>query len=162
VRSEITRIIDELEREHAGDPWHGSPLRQILEGVDHRQAAHRPLPGAHTIWELVLHMIAWKNEVRRRIEGAPAGAPLEGDWPTAPNATADAWRETLAALEASHRSLVSSAASLPEDKLFQPTSDPRDRESGAGVDHYVLLHGIVQHDVYHAGQIAVLKKAGTI
>jgi hypothetical protein len=51
-------------------------------------------------------------------------------------------------------------ASLPEDKLFQATNDPRDRESGAGVDHYVLLHGIVQHDVYHAGQIGILKKAG--
>ena len=159
MRAEIARIVDELEREHAGDPWHGSPLRQILEGADHRQAAHRPLPGAHTIWELVLHMISWKNEVRRRIEGAPAGAPLEGDWPAAPNATAEAWRDAIAALEASHRSLVSSVSSLPEDKLFQPTNDPRDRESGAGVDHYVLLHGIVQHDVYHAGQIALLKKA---
>jgi uncharacterized damage-inducible protein DinB len=162
VRAEIARIIDELEREHAGDPWHGSPLRQILEGIDHRQAAHRPLPGAHTIWELVLHMISWKNEVRRRIEGAPAGEPLEGDWPKPPTATADAWRDTLAALEASHRSLVSSVSSLPEDKLFQPTNDPRERETGLGVDHYVLLHGMVQHDVYHAGQIALLKKAGTI
>ena len=159
MRAEIARIVDELEREHAGDPWHGSPLRQILEGLDHRQAAHRPLPGAHTIWELVLHMISWKNEVRRRIEGAPAGAPLEGDWPVAPNATAEAWRDARAVLEASHRSLVSSVSSLPEDRLFQPTNDPRDRESGAGVDHYVLLHGIVQHDVYHAGQIALLKKA---
>ena len=160
MRAEIARIIDELEREHSGDAWHGSPLRQILEGVDYRQAAHRPLPGAHSIWALVLHMISWKNEVRRRIEGAPAGVPLEGDWPTPPNATAEAWRDTLAALEASHHSLVSSVASLPEDKLFQPTNDPRDRESGAGVDHYVLLHGMVQHDVYHSGQIALLKKAG--
>ena len=160
MRSEIARIIDELEREHEGDPWHGSPLRQILEGIDHRQAAHRPLPGAHTIWELVLHMISWKNEVRRRIEGAPAGEPLEGDWPKTPNPTAEAWRDTLAALESSHRSLVSSVSSLPEDTLFQPTNDPRERESGLGVDHYVLLHGMVQHDVYHAGQIALLKKAG--
>jgi uncharacterized damage-inducible protein DinB len=160
VHSEIARIVDELEREHAGDPWHGSPLRQILEGVDHRQASHRPLPGGHTIWELVLHMISWKNEVRRRIGGAPAATPLEGDWPKASNATAEAWRETLAALEASHRSLVSSVSSLPEDLLFKPTNDPRGRDSGAGVDHYVLLHGIVQHDVYHAGQIALLKKAG--
>jgi uncharacterized damage-inducible protein DinB len=162
VDSEIARIVDELEREHAGDPWHGSPLQQILEGIDHRQAATRPLPGAHTIWELVLHMISWKNEVRRRIGGAPAAVPLEGDWPTPPNATAQAWSDTLAALEASHRSLVSSVSSLPEEQLFKPTNDPRDRESGAGVDHYVLLHGIVQHDVYHAGQIALLKKAGMI
>ena len=62
MRSEIARIIDELEREHAGDPWHGSPLRQILEGVDERQAAHRPLPGAHTIWELVLHVTSFFHE----------------------------------------------------------------------------------------------------
>ena len=160
MHSEIARIVDELEREQAGDPWHGSPLRQILDGIDHQQAAHRPLPGAHTIWELVLHMISWKNEVRRRIAGAPAAVPLEGDWPAPPSATAQAWRDTLAALEASHRSLVASVSSLAEDKLFQPTNDPRDHESGAGVDHYVLLHGIVQHDVYHAGQIALLKKAG--
>ena len=160
MASEIARILDELEREHAGDPWHGSPVQQILEGIDHQRAADRPLPGAHTIWELVLHMISWKNEVGRRIGGAPAATPLEGDWPTPPRATPDAWRDTLAALEASHRSLVSAVAGLPEDKLFQPTNDPRDRESGAGVDHYVLLHGIVQHDVYHAGQIALLKKAG--
>ena len=160
MASEIVRIIDQLDREHAGDPWHGSPLRQILEGIDHREAAHRPLPDGHTIWELVLHMISWKNEVRRRIAGAPAATPLEGDWPTPPRATPESWQDTLAALEASHRSLVSSVASLPEDKLFQPTNDPRDRESGAGVDHYVLLHGIVQHDVYHAGQIGILKKAG--
>ena len=158
MSSEIARIVDELDREHAGDPWHGSPLRQVLEGIDHRQAAHRPLPGAHTIWELVLHMISWKNEVRRRVGGAPAAAPLEGDWPAPPDPTADAWRATLAALEASHRSLVSSVASLPEATLFEPTNDPRDPERGAGVDHYVLLHGIVQHDVYHAGQIALLKK----
>jgi uncharacterized damage-inducible protein DinB len=160
VGSEIARIIDQLEREHAGDPWHGSPLRQILEGIDHEQAAQRPLAGAHTIWELVLHMISWKNEVRRRIAGAPAAVPLEGDWPAPPGPSREAWRETLAALEASHRALVSAVAGLPEEKLFQPTHDPRDRESGAGVDHYVLLHGIVQHDVYHAGQIALLKKAG--
>jgi uncharacterized damage-inducible protein DinB len=159
VASEIARIIDQLDREHSGDPWHGSPLRQILEGIDHQQAAHRPLPAGHTIWELVLHMISWKNEVRRRIGGTPAATPLEGDWPNPPRTTPEAWRDTLAELEASHRSLVSSVASLPEDKLFQPTNDLRDRESGAGVNHYVLLHGIVQHDVYHAGQIALLKKA---
>jgi uncharacterized damage-inducible protein DinB len=159
--TEITRIVDELEREHGDDPWHGSPLRQILDGIDHQRAARRPLADTHTIWELVLHVISWKNEVRRRLGGAPAAVPLEGDWPEAGAATADRWRQAIEALEASHRALVAAVRSLPEDALFTPTNDPRDRESGAGVTHYVLLHGIVQHDVYHSGQIALLKKAAS-
>ena len=156
--SEIARIVDELEREHSGEPWHGSPLREILEGIDHQQAARKPIPGAHSIWELVLHIISWKNEVRRRAGGAPAAEPIEGDWPAPPAATAESWRATLDALDASHRALAAAITALPEDNLFAPTNDPRDRETGAGVSRYVLLHGIVQHDVYHAGQIALLKK----
>jgi len=156
--SEIDRIVLELEREHSGDAWHGSPLRQILDGIDYRQAALRPLGKAQTIWETVLHIISWKNEVRRRVGGAPAANPVEGDWPAPGPASAAAWQETLDALEASHRALVAAVGGLPEDALFTPTTDPRDRESGAGVSHYVLLHGIVQHDAYHAGQIALLKK----
>ena len=65
--SEIDRIIDQLEREHAGDPWHGSPLSAILDGITAGDAALKPLAGAHSIWELVLHMTAWKREVRRRL-----------------------------------------------------------------------------------------------
>ncbi len=60
--TEIARIIDELQREHDGDPWHGSPLQAILEGIDATRANARPIPGAHSVWELVLHMTAWKNE----------------------------------------------------------------------------------------------------
>ena len=156
--TEVARIVDQLEREHAGDPWHGSPLRQILDGIDHQRASRRPLAAGHTIWELVLHMTAWKNEVRRRIGGAPAAVPLEGDWPAPGPATAAAWREAVGALETAHRELVEAVSGMAEGTLFTPTNDPRDPESGAGVDHYVLLHGIVQHDVYHAGQIALLKK----
>ena len=79
--SEIQRIVDQLEREHTGDPWHGSPLHAILDGVTAAQAAARPLPAAHSIWELVLHMTGWKSEVRRRLSGAPAAEPDGGDWP---------------------------------------------------------------------------------
>lgn len=157
--TEIDRIVDELEREHGGDPWHGNPLREILHGIDPGQAALRPLPKAHTIWETVLHIISWKNEVRRRVGGAPSGTPAEGDWPAPPLPTAEHWQETLDALEASHKALVAAVAGLTEAALFEPTSDPRERATGLGVSYYVLLHGIAQHDVYHAGQIALLKKA---
>ena len=158
--SEIDRILDQLEREHTGDPWHGSPLHQILNDIDARQAARTPIPGGHSIWEIVLHMTGWKKEVAQRVTGAPAGEPAEGDWPAIGDPTEARWRAALDGLEAAHRQLIGSIKSLPEVRLFEPTNDPRNRPLGTGVSHYVLLHGIVQHDVYHAGQIAVLKKAG--
>jgi uncharacterized damage-inducible protein DinB len=157
--SEIDRIIDELEREHQGDPWHGSALRAIVEGITHQQAAAKPILPTHSIWELVLHITAWKGEVRRRLSGAPAAEPQEGDWPSVGETTAERWRAALDRLEAVHRDLLSAIHALPERKLDEPSNDPRDRETGAGVSYYVLLHGIVQHDVYHSGQIALLKKA---
>jgi uncharacterized damage-inducible protein DinB len=158
--SETARIVDELEREHAGDAWHGTPLRRLLAGVDETQAAWRPFDGVQTIWELVLHMTAWKHEVRRRLAGAPAGDPPEGDWPPAPPAPdAQAWHATVDALDAAQRALIDAVLRLSPGLLFAPTNDPRVRETGQGVSHYVLLHGIVQHDVYHSGQIALLKKA---
>ena len=159
--TEVTRIVDELEREHAGDAWHGTPLRQMLADVDHTQASARPFKGGHTIWELVLHITAWKNEVRRRVGGAPAGQPAEGDWPVPPKPSAAAWRDALDALEQAHRALIDEITRLPEATLFTPTNDPRERETGQGVTHYVLLHGIAQHDVYHSGQVALVKKALT-
>jgi len=161
IETEISRIIDELDREHGGNAWHGTPLRQILADVDHSQAAERPFAGGHTIWEIVLHITAWKNEVRRRIGGAPAGVPAEGDWPAPAKPGAQTWREAVDALEDAHRALVAAIARMPETLLFAPTNDPRERETSQGVTHYVLLHGIVQHDVYHSGQIALLKKALT-
>jgi uncharacterized damage-inducible protein DinB len=159
METEANRIADELTREHEGDPWHGTPLMQLLAGVDHELAARRPADGVHTIWELVLHITAWKNEVRKRIGGAPAREPEEGDWPEAPaSQTASAWRDALAALEGAQQELTRAVATLSDDVLFAPTRDPRNRETGEGVSGYVLLHGIVQHDVYHSGQIALVTK----
>lgn len=157
--TEIARIIDELQREHDGDPWHGSPLQAILEGVDATRAAARPIPGAHSMWELVLHMTGWKNETARRLGGAVACMPLEGDWPDVGEPTDKRWQEALARLESAHAGLIAAVKALPDSKLYEATNDTRSGPLGTGVSYYVLLHGIVQHDVYHAGQISLLKKA---
>jgi uncharacterized damage-inducible protein DinB len=157
-QGEIARIIDQLQREHEGDPWHGSPLRDLLAGISCEVAAAHPIRHVHSVWEIVLHMTAWKNEVRRRLSGAPAATPEEGDWPDVPAPTAEAWASAVKKLEDAHAALVAAVRNLPESQLFEPTSDPRNRETGAGVSYYVLLHGIVQHDVYHAGQIALVRK----
>ena len=159
--NEIDRLVDQLQREHEGDPWHGSPLREILKGITAAQAAAKPVPNAHSVWELVLHMTGWKNETRRRLSGAPAGEPESGDWPAIGATTPERWQDALDRLETAHRQLVSAVRGLPESRLFEPTNDPRNRPLGTGVSYYELLHGIVQHDVYHAGQIARLRKALT-
>ena len=156
--NEISRIVDQLEREHSGDAWHGSPLSSILAGVSHTQAAARPIPAAHSIWELVLHIAAWKNEARRRLSGAPAGDPLEGDWPAVNETSQAKWEEAREHLEDAHRLLVSAIKGFPEPKLFTPTNDPRHDDTTVAASYYELLHGIAQHDCYHAGQIAILKK----
>jgi uncharacterized damage-inducible protein DinB len=156
--SEADRLIDQFKRAHDGDPWHGSPITQILKGVIAEQAATRPPNGAHSIWELVLHATGWRNEVARRATGEPAQEPEAGDWPEVGDPTPERWKAALAALDASHLRLVEVVRGMTDQKLLQPTSDPRNRELGTGVSYYELLHGIVQHDAYHAGQIAIVRR----
>ena len=159
LTTEIARIVDQLQREHDGDPWHGSPLAAILEGINALHAAAHPIAEGHSIWELVHHMTSWKKETARRLRGAVACMPIEGDWPEVGVPSEPRWRAALDALEAAHQDLIAAVRALPEAKLYEPTNDTRSGPLGTGVSHYVLLHGIVQHDVYHAGQIALLKKA---
>ena len=154
--TEVQRIVDQLEREHSGDPWHGSPLSTILAGVDARVAAATPLGSAHSIWELVLHLTAWKNEVRHRLAGGPAGEPREGDWPPVGDPTPERWQEAIRKLHLAHQLLVSAVKELPEQQLSVPINDPR--SEGVAATHYELLMGALQHDTYHAGQIALLKR----
>ena len=156
--SEAARLIDQFKRAHDGDPWHGSPVKAILTGVTAMQAARKPPNGAHSIWELVLHMTAWRNEVAERATGKPSGQPAAGDYPEVGDPTPARWRAALAALDASHERLVSVVHDMSDTHLLKPTNDPRNGPLGTGVSYYELLHGIVQHDAYHAGQIAILKK----
>jgi uncharacterized damage-inducible protein DinB len=160
--TELDGIVDELQREYGGDAWYGSSLKDILKNITAKQAAARPVPNAHSIWELVLHMSAWKREVASRMSGRPAGEPPEGDWPEAPadgQATEARWADGLHNLQQAQLALLSAVGQLSPSRLHAPVVDPRNRELGTGATHYVTLHGIAQHDVYHAGQIAILKKA---
>lgn len=155
---EAIRLVDQFERAHDGDSWHGSPVKAILKGVTAEQAARKPANGAHSIWKIVLHMTGWRNEVALRAAGKPAGTPAGGDWPPVGAPTAARWKAALAALDASHEHLVKAVREMSDDQLMKPTNDPRNRPLGTGDSYYETLHGIVQHDAYHAGQIAILKK----
>ena len=155
---EADRLVDQFRRAHDGDPWHGSPVKAILKGVTAEQAARQPGNGAHSIWALVLHMTGWRNEVAARATGRPAAEPAGGDYPDVGDPTPARWTAALAALDASHENLVEAVRGMSDEHLLTPTNDPRSRPLGSGVTYYELLHGIVQHDAYHAGQIAILKK----
>ena len=155
---EVDRISDQLARAYDGDPWHGPSLRAALDGVDHRVASARPMQGAHTIGELVLHLTAWTREVTRRLDLGIAQDPAEGDWPPGRASDDPEWQRMLSALAHAHGALVSAVERLQDAELDTRIGDVRDRALGSGVSRYVTLHGVVQHYAYHAGQISLLKK----
>jgi len=154
------RLIDQLEREFSGDPWHGAPLLGILDGVTAAQALAHPIPTVHSIWELVLHIAGWKEEVTDRLRGQLAGEPAQGDWPSPAGHDEAAWQAAVRRLRASHTALIDEIKRVSEASLDGAVRDERDRPLGIGLAQWQSLLGILQHDVYHAGQIALIKKAG--
>jgi uncharacterized damage-inducible protein DinB len=154
---EADRIADQLQRMYDGDAWHGPSVRAALEGVDASMAADRPLPAAHTICELVLHMTAWTHEVTRRLRSGIAREPEDGDWPTQPDLNEAAWRDLIAAFDVANKDLVQAIAAMDDAQLVSIVEDVRPGAS-SGVSRYDTLHGLVQHHAYHAGQISLLKK----
>lgn len=156
---EIDRIAGQLQRAFNGDAWYGPSVRAALEGVDARRAAERPEPTAHTICEIVLHMTAWTREVTRRLRAGTAQDPADGDWPTATVATDDDWSGIVAALDGANEELVQVISALDNGQLEERIGEVRDRALGSGVSRYETLHGLIQHHVYHAGQISLLKKS---
>ncbi len=159
---ETDRIADELVRAHHGEPWHGSSARSVLAGVTAVQAAARPIPNAHTIWELVLHASGWRREAARRLDGGAPALPAAGDWPPMPAATTEAaWRRALDDFDAAHRELAAAVSRIAPSRLDELVGGEPSRELGSGVSCYVMLHGVAQHDAYHLGQVALLRKLVT-
>jgi uncharacterized damage-inducible protein DinB len=152
--SEATRIADQLHRAFNGDAWHGDSLLEILNGVTAAQAAARPIPHAHTIWELVRHIAAWDGAVLRRLGGVALELSHAEDFTSVSDTSDSAWRKTLVELKQVHQELVDAVATLPDTRLFELVPG----KEGAHYTFYYMLHGVVQHELYHAGQIALLKK----
>jgi uncharacterized damage-inducible protein DinB len=133
--------------------WHGPALADLIGDVSAEQAAARPVAGAHSIWELVLHMTAWTEIVRERLIGSAKSEPTpEEDWPAVLESSAAAWRAAVERMKDAHRELAADVAQLDDSRLIGRVP---------GKEHSVLamIHGVVEHDAYHGGQIAVLKRA---
>jgi uncharacterized damage-inducible protein DinB len=152
--SEAIRLADQLRRAFDGEAWHGDAMFEILEGVTAAQAVARPIAGAHTIWELALHIAAWDGAVLRRLGGVAATLSDAENFPRVPDTSEGAWRAALAEVRRVHEELVATVAALPDSRLDE-------RVPGKEGGHYTfdyMLHGVVQHELYHAGQMALLKK----
>lgn len=153
--TETSRIADQLRRAYDGEAWHGPALFEILHGVTAAQAAARPIRGAHRIWEVVQHVAVWNDAGRRRMAGEVVQPPPHEDWPAVKDESPEAWQRTLAHLKQTLDALASAVEACPDARLSE-------KVPGKEPDFYTLyymLHGIVQHALYHAGQIALLKKA---
>jgi uncharacterized damage-inducible protein DinB len=172
MHSTAAQLSNHIKRTVAGPMWHGPSLDELLGSVSSDQAAARPVTGAHSIWEIVLHVTAWAEIALARLHGQRTGDPApEEDWPpvsgsdpkfgsdpgpksgSAPGSDAAAnWQAALERLRESYRALATDTRRL-ETSAFD--------EKVAGADYSVsnLLHGVIEHGTYHGGQIALLKRA---
>ena len=153
VPRELVLLLSMLDEAYERKAWHGANLRGALRGVTAREAAWRPRRGRHNIRELVLHAAYWKYSVRRMLTGEKRGAfPEKGsNWfPRNALPTEKAWRSDLALLEREHRRLREAIASLPAAALSR-------RPPGSKHTMARLAYGAASHDLYHTGQIQLLK-----
>jgi uncharacterized damage-inducible protein DinB len=127
-------------------------LMEILADVDAPASAARPIPLAHTIWELTLHITAWDTAILRRLAGQAASPSDAENFPKIRDTSESAWRTALENLRRQHQELLRVISLLPDGRLSEQVP-------GKDYDFYFLLHGTVQHALYHAGQIVMLKRA---
>lgn len=145
---------DEIQRAVGGDAWHGASLKELLAGIAADEAIQHPIPTAHSIWEIVLHLTSWSNIALRRISAGQVEARDGEDWPLTGEPTATRWADACDELAHSHRRLCESVVTLSDNQIL--ANAPKSQNSVA-----VMLHGVAQHCAYHGGQVAVLRKLVT-
>ena len=155
-KSEVHRISEQLERVFEGDAWHGTPILSLLSEINVSQAISRPIPDGHSVWEILDHITAWLSIVRSRVGGEPIyEITHEMDWPSPAGSSELAWSEAKQRLRQEYIDLRTSLERLSD-------ADLGTRIEGKLREYTVYhdLHGVIQHSLYHTGQIVLLSKAG--
>lgn len=152
---EIARLDDQLRRAFEREAWSGPSLLETLDGLGAAPAAKRPLEGSHTIHEIVLHLTAWHDIVRRRIGGERVDVTPATDWPQVTAIGDAAWAAALGGLRSGHAALRAAVRALDPATLDL-------KPPGSEVSRYVLIQGAAQHDLYHAGQIVLIRRAAKL
>lgn len=161
-KTDLDAMRQDLHAIYDGDPWHGASITAVLDGVNAEMAARRSIPGAHTIWELVLHMTAWTREVASRVRGAEAKSPPE-DWPPPRFGGGEPdWVAARRELASAQQELENAVAELKPADLTRWVGDQRDASLGSGLPVGSVIRGLLQHHTYHEGQISLLKRVAEL
>jgi len=150
--NESVRLADQLSKALNGDAWHGPSWREVLEGIGREAALQRPIPDAHTIGEILLHATTWNDVVRGRLQGESPKVSGAEDWPAASFPEEASWSAVLTRFQETGKALVETVEQFPAEKL-------NDKRPGTQGTWYDLIVGQLQHLLYHASQVALLKKA---
>ena len=150
-------LRDKMLTVWVGEPWYGASSKAIHADISAAEASARPIVGVQNIWETTLHMIAWTEEAASRVRGNAAREPERGDWPPMPDTTTQLWHETIAQLGAARQELLDALEKVHEEDLYtQVPLAPGTEESRN--TRAQTASGLLEHDIYHLGQIALLKK----
>ncbi len=149
--SEAQRIAKQIRHACEGPTWHGPALLEVLDAVTAKTAAAPSPAGLHSIWQLVLHIITWEATVLKWLGGDGTRPPEEENWPVVADASEAAWQRTLERLRNGNLALREAVERLDDERLARPIVEGMSST-------YSTLHGVIHHAIYHAGQIAVLKK----
>lgn len=147
----VDELADQIDRAYRGESWHGPSVREVLDGVSATDAAAHPIPGAHSIWEIVLHMSSGYRLVLRRVRDEPGEYSEADAWPAVVDPGEEAWRDSQRALDELNQQLHAAVRAFPAERLSQPL--------GSEYSAFIQFAGAPQHDLYHAGQMVMLKKA---
>jgi len=151
LSSQLTNVL-------SGDPWYGSPVYVIIEGISFEAAYEKPPGSVHNIAEIVLHMVAWTEEVMDRMNGLPSGLPTSGDWPPIGKPDEQKWQNYVEDLKLVNVNLIGIIQKFPQEQWSEAINDERNRELGTGVTYEELINGLIQHHIYHSAQIALLNR----
>lgn len=148
---ETKRIAEQLKRAMEGVAWHGPAVLEILSKIDATTACERPIDNIHTIAELTGHITTWHRAVLERLKGADFEPNRDDNWPTYENLGGEQWEAIKKDLNESYQMLYHKIIELSDNSLEKLAP-------GKQYDIYHMLHGVIQHDLYHAGQMAILRK----
>jgi uncharacterized damage-inducible protein DinB len=150
--SEIERITEQIASGYRDGAWPGVSVRDVLRSLSASEAAAHPVAGCHSAWEIALHISFWHDAVRRRLGGDPVDYQDDEDWPMPADPTPANWQAALDGMDTVHQALVDTVRLLEPDTLERAVP-------GKSFNVYFMLHGVPQHDLYHGGQVVLLRKA---
>ncbi|RZL48494.1 MAG: DinB family protein [Pedobacter sp.] len=151
-------LVDELKKAYNGDAWHGNNTLSLLLSANATKVFTHPIPNAHSIAEIVLHLTAWTEEVIERLSGKSSKLPTRGDWPSPKEKSEVEWLAILEDFKLSNLKLLEVFDTLKHSQWVNQINDERNQELGSGVNNAQLVNGLIQHHAYHSGQIALLSK----